>query len=291
MQVIQQELKSIISVEEKLWYTPKKNIAKEVSLADNHDGIIRHENTKKRVPSLPKRYLPYQLEKKSRVHHKRGKEDKQISQERKELPQDEVVCQSVGSNGTVFYLERDNVETVERDETRKDKTLGRVVIKRDASSKRVVNLNKQEEKEPVRKVKVTAKAGGCSPQAAENTLAFVAILLHALKCSSCEKPACKKMRMVLQHYKQCAFKRKVSLSEGSGGPASGHGLQNCKICSQLLKIVGQHARSECRLQPGQKGCPVLMCDNFRAALHKKQVQIKEPIRVSPAGSAPIILGI
>merc|ERR1712110_694634 len=201
---------------------------------------------------------------------------------------DEVVRQSVGSNGTVFYLEnRDDVviETVEQDET----------------DGRVVNLNKQEEKEPVRKgtSKVTAggdcninaaggKAGGCSPQATANTVAFVAILLHALKCSSCDKPACKKMRMVLQHYKQCAFKRKVSLSEGSGGP----GLQNCKICSQLLKIVAQHARSECHMQPGQKGCPVLMCDNFRAAMHKKQVQIKEPVCISAitAGSPPIILG-
>ena len=95
--------------------------------------------------------------------------------------------------------------------------------------------------------------------------------------------------MVLQHYKQCAFKRKqVSLSEGSSGVGQ---LQNCKICSQLLKIVAQHARTDCRMGPGQTGCPVLMCDNFRAAMHAKTVQNNpgSPV-LNPGSPVPVAAG-
>jgi len=107
------------------------------------------------------------------------------------------------------------------------------------------------------------------PQPAGNTpnnptgiVAFVSILLHALKCSDCEKPACRKMIMVLKHYKSCAFKRNSLLSSGQGSSPS---VQNCKICGQLLRIVAQHAKFHCELPANQMGCPVLMCDAFRKA--------------------------
>lgn len=103
---------------------------------------------------------------------------------------------------------------------------------------------------------------GKSPNNPAGTVAFVAILLHALKCSNCEKPACRKMIMVLKHYKLCAFKRNSSLTSGQGWSAS---VQNCKICGQLLRIVAQHAKSDCKIPANQMGCPVLMCDTFRRA--------------------------
>ena len=94
------------------------------------------------------------------------------------------------------------------------------------------------------------------------------VVSNVLFChsSSCEKPACRKMIMVLQHYKQCAFKRKVSLSEGSTAG------QNCKICAQLLRIVALHAKNDCKMHPTQLGCPVLMCDTFRMASYANKVK-------------------
>lgn len=101
-----------------------------------------------------------------------------------------------------------------------------------------------------------------APNNPAGIIAFVSILLHALKCSDCEKPACRKMIMVLKHYKSCAFKRNFLLSSGQGSNAS---VQNCKICGQLLRIVAQHAKFHCKLPANQLGCPVLMCDAFRKA--------------------------
>jgi len=113
------------------------------------------------------------------------------------------------------------------------------------------------------------------------TVAFVAILLHALTCSNCEKPACRKMIMVLKHYKQCAFKRNSSLTSGLGWSAS---IQNCKICGQLLRIVAQHAKSDCQIPANQMGCPVLMCDTFRRGNAAAAVAAKQMNRA--AGNLP-----
>jgi len=213
---------------------------------------------------MPKRYLPYQLE-------GRAGQTKAVKRE-------EVVCKSSGSNGLVFFSSSSEPEDDVDVETCDTNNL------LDGDRKTVVTLKNQDEmKEPSRRRggapsststestdngKSKLEASGCSPPATNqaNTMAFVAILLHALKCSSCEKPACRKMIMVLQHYKQCAFKRKVSLSEGSTAG------QNCKICAQLLRIVALHAKNDCKMHPTQLGCPVLMCDTFRMASYANKVK-------------------
>jgi len=248
-----EELKSIISVEEKLWQS-----------IDKVDSSPQYHALKsKRVTTMPKRYLPYQLDNNSRAaagHHTKVKTVKQ---------EDKVVCKSVGSNGLVFMSESEDDVDVETCGGEEDNNS---IL--DGDKKSVVTLKNQEEKEPSRKKVGTTSAdakskadGGSSPPEQANTLAFVAILLHALKCSSCENPACRKMIMVLQHYKQCAFKRKVSLSEGSTDG------QKCRICAQLLRIVALHAKNDCKMAPNQIGCPVLMCDTFRLASFTNKVKM------------------
>lgn len=249
-----EELKSIISVEEKLQWK---------SIGSTPPPLVRIHaaaGKSKRVPTMPKRYLPYQVE--SRAGH----------QTTKAVKKEKVVqCKSVGSNGLVFTSDGDRSSEEDSDEVDVESCDNNSIL--DGDRKSVVTLNSKDEemKEPTRRKTPTLskeEEGGCSPPANHaNTMAFVAILLHALKCSSCEKPACRKMIMVLQHYKQCAFKRKVSLSEGSTAG------QNCKICAQLLRIVALHAKNDCKMHPTQMGCPVLMCDTFRLASYaNKKVQ-------------------
>ena len=61
----------------------------------------------------------------------------------------------------------------------------------------------------------------------------------------CDKPACRKMKMVLQHYKHCAFKRKSQLGSGESLVK-----QDCKLCGQLIRIVALHSRTDCKVTAG-----------------------------------------
>ena len=163
-----EELKSIISVEEKLWQS-----------IDKVDSSPQYHALKsKRVTTMPKRYLPYQLDNNSRAaagHHTKVKTVKQ---------EDKVVCKSVGSNGLVFMSESEDDVDVETCGGEEDNNS---IL--DGDKKSIVTLKNQEEKEPSRKKVGTTSAdakskadGGSSPPEQANTLAFVAILLHALKC-------------------------------------------------------------------------------------------------------------
>lgn len=151
-----------------------------------------------------------------------------------------VVCKSVGANETPIFVIQENSAEVEEDV--KPSLLG----------------------SSVQEVTKAAKID------VSGTVAFVTILLHALKCSNCDKSACKKMTMVLRHYKTCAFKRNLYSETATVN-------KNCKICNQLLRIVGNHAKHLCKLPPNQVGCPVLMCDAFRmanvAAATKKELNL------------------
>ena len=71
------------------------------------------------------------------------------------------------------------------------------------------------------------------------------------------------MTMVLQHYKQCAFKRTYHGSVDA---------LNCRVCAQLLTIVAFHAENDCKMPPNQIGCPVLMCDTFRSARFTNKIK-------------------
>lgn len=257
-----EELKSIISVEEKLQW---KSIGKVDSSPPPLIPSYHAGGKSKRVPTMPKRYLPYQVE-------RAGHQTKAVKKEEKV-----VRCKSVGSNGLVFTSDGGSEEdSDEVDVESCGGEEGNSIL--DGDRKTVVTLvNNEEMKEPTRRKipnQSSKEDGGCSPTTPANhanTMAFVAILLHALKCSSCEKPACRKMIMVLQHYKQCAFKRKVSLSEGSTAG------QNCKICAQLLRIVALHAKNDCKMPPTQLGCPVLMCDTFRmASFANNKMKVQQP---------------
>ena len=67
-------------------------------------------------------------------------------------------------------------------------------------------------------------------------------------CSrSCPQLACRKMRIVLQHYIRC------------GRLVAG---ETCQVCQQLLGIVTKHATQLCRVEPDQP-CPVPLCDGLR----------------------------
>ena len=161
---------SIISVEEKLWPSVDKDIEQ-----------FHAPKSRKRVPTMPKRYLPYQLE-------GRAGQTKAVKRE-------EVVCKSSGSNGLVFFSSSSEPEDDVDVETCDTNNL------LDGDRKTVVTLKNQDEmKEPSRRRgapsspttptestddgKSKLEASGCSPLTANqaNTMAFVAILLHALKC-------------------------------------------------------------------------------------------------------------
>ena len=126
-----------------------------------------------------------------------------------------------------------------------------------------------------------------SPPGQINTLAFITVLLHTLKCpldGLCNKSACHKMKMVLQHYKQCAFKRKIQLSSEEYLVR-----QDCKVCSQLIRIVEVHSKTDCKIT-ADMGCPVLMCDTFRMVAKKNKIakincnHANQPKRSSKADS-------
>ena len=126
-----------------------------------------------------------------------------------------------------------------------------------------------------------------SPPGQINTLAFITVLLHTLKCpldGLCNKSACHKMKMVLQHYKQCAFKRKIQLSSEEYLVR-----QDCKVCSQLIRIVEVHSKTDCKIT-ADMGCPVLMCDTFRMVAKKNKIakincnHANQPKRTSKADS-------
>jgi len=91
------------------------------------------------------------------------------------------------------------------------------------------------------------------------TKAFIQIMLHATKCSSCDDIKCKKMKLVMSHYIQC-----TKLKSG----------QDCPLCRQLLRVVAEHALYLCPHRVGSDPkfpCPVPFCDVMRAsaALQKK----------------------
>jgi len=265
------------------------------------DCVQSLELTKHRVKqTMPKKYHPYQ----------------QVTKPKEIRKGPKVVCKNVGSNGTIFIVQDDASD--QEDLSYNDKT---VVVKEediedivdvekvDQESPFVLSAKVQElqnnfnikqefEEKPERVANeepkqelLTDPAGTpthkpsntkSTPPAFGGTVAFVSILLHALKCIRCEQPACRKMTMVLKHYKSCAFKRNSSLTSGQGWTAS---IQNCKICGQLLRIVAQHAKFDCKLPADQLGCPVLMCDTFRMAhaanIKKKQMLINNNNKISP----------
>ena len=140
----------------------------------------------------------------------------------------------------------------------------------------------------------------------------------------CDKPACRKMKMVLQHYKHCAFKRKSQL-----GSEESLVKQDCKVCGQLIRIVALHSKTDCKVTAGvvtvatlifhffttlkghcymavvekvyricsffsdhtcdvmaDIGCPVLMCDTFRMVAKRNRVaKVNETYSRVPASSA------
>jgi len=239
--------------------------------------------------TMPKKYHPYQ----------------RVTKDIRKDPK--VVCKSVGSNGTIFIVQEDDASDDQEDLSyNNDKTV--VQVKEEEIDEDIVDVEKVDQQPFVLSAKVQEVAANnfnVEEQPADNkgikqelledpgtptpkpsntktstpgnpagTVAFVAILLHALKCSQCDQPACRKMTMVLKHYKSCAFKRNSSLTSGQGWSAS---IQNCKICGQLLKIVAQHAKYNCKMPANQLGCPVLMCDTFRMAnaanINKNQMLI------------------
>ena len=169
-----EELKSIISVEEKLQW-------KSIGKVDSHPPPLipnsyHAAGKSKRVPTMPKRYLPYQVERTGHQTTKAVKKEKVVQ------------CKSVGSNGLVFTSdggsEEDSDGTVDVESCGGEDNNSIL----DGDRKTVVTLN-NEMKEPTRRKMspVMSKEdarGGCSPPPANhaNTMAFVAILLHALKC-------------------------------------------------------------------------------------------------------------
>lgn len=217
--------------------------------------VTEQTNNKKLSPvsrTMPKRYHPYQV--------------------KKEAPR--VVCKNVGANGTIFIVKDDsadtkktvvvNEDTEEIVDVEKCDDDSQVILGSRQSVQNVTHQDvKPEEKEEV--VKCGGTGGGSSGKPADDPVsyaAFVTILIHALKCSGlCEKPACRKMTLVLKHYKVCAFKRNT-LNSAGGWSSS---VKNCKICGQLLKIVSIHSKFMCKMPADQMGCPVLMCDAFRVA--------------------------
>jgi len=108
-----------------------------------------------------------------------------------------------------------------------------------------------------------------SEKASAGTMAFVQILLHTLSCSlSCQQPSCRKMGMVLNHYKACQEKRRKEAIEKLRNGIVGDSKEdktspNCKLCQQFAKIVAQHSMYLCNLSPQETGCPVPMCDTMR----------------------------
>ena len=179
-----EELKSIISVEEKLWPSIDKGI-------DSSPQQYHAPKSKKRVPTMPKRYLPYQLE-------GRAGQTKAV----KTVKREEVVCKSSGSNGLVFFSSSEPEDDVDVETCDTNNLL-------DGDRKTVVTLKNQDEmKEPSRRKGAPSSPsptestdgkskleGGCSPPTSQaNTMAFVAILLHALKC-----------RCVVQHFVNHGF--------------------------------------------------------------------------------------
>lgn len=195
--------------------------------------------------TMPKRYHPYQFKKD------------------REAPK--VVCKSVGANGTVFFVKNeDHAETV----VVKEETEDIVDVEKCEDDPAFILGSRQSVQNVDQKKEVAAEnhgTSGTSDKPADDPVAyaaFVTILIHALKCSGlCEKPACRKMTLVLKHYKACAFKRNT-LNSAGGWTSS---VKNCKICGQLLKIVSIHSKFMCKMPASQMGCPVLMCDAFRVA--------------------------
>jgi hypothetical protein len=112
-----------------------------------------------------------------------------------------------------------------------------------------------------------------SEKASAGTTAFVQILLHTLSCSlSCQQPSCRKMGMVLKHYKTCQEKRRKEAIEKLRNNVVGDSKEaedgvktspNCSLCQQFAKIVAQHSMYLCNLSPQETGCPVPMCDTMR----------------------------
>jgi hypothetical protein len=111
------------------------------------------------------------------------------------------------------------------------------------------------------------KDGG-SGKASAGTMAFVTILLHTLSCNfSCQETSCRKMGMVLKHYRSCLQKRRsdtiARTTEKQNGEDANNAPLQCGLCQQFAKIVAQHSMYLCELPPNQTGCPVPMCDAMR----------------------------
>lgn len=131
-------------------------------------------------------------------------------------------------------------------------------------------------------------ADGNSGKASAGTMLFVNILLHTLSCSlSCQQTSCRKMGMVLKHYRCCQEKRrKEAISRATMRNAEERKADNldnttskCNLCQQFAKIVAQHSMYLCKMSPNETGCPVPMCDMMRKIREsRKHVGSVEPMQ-------------
>lgn len=86
-------------------------------------------------------------------------------------------------------------------------------------------------------------------------------LSHACVCrdANCRRPACLKMKRVVQHAKGCKRKNSPNASQ----------MSQCQICKQLIALCCYHAK-HC-LEPPAK-CPVPYCQNFKQKIQQQQLQ-------------------
>jgi len=272
-----------------------------ISVQRNIGEEVWRPNSRKRATVMPKRYLPYQVS--SGKPCQNTKKNIVINNVSKKGPnaQKEV--------GTVFLHQGEepvvDVETVGSEEPSfvLDAKVQAITQAKPGVVKQEV-VDEDIKKPSCQAVEIKTSETGCSPVSGSvkqlstsvksparqpsppgqaNTIAFVSVLLHALKCplgGPCDKPACRKMKMVLQHYKHCAFKRKSQL-----GSEESLVKQDCKVCGQLIRIVALHSRTDCKVT-ADIGCPVLMCDTFRmVAKRNRMAKVNETSSRVPTSSA------
>jgi len=146
-----------------------------------------------------------------------------------------------------------------------------LVVSNEVDKQLVVPL--KESADEKKKITNNFHLDGRSEKASAGTVAFVQILLHTLSCSlSCQQPSCRKMGMVLKHYKSCQEKRKmeaISRASMTNSEEKKHDDQGknispkCGLCQQFAKIVAQHSMYLCNMSSNETGCPVPMCDMMR----------------------------
>lgn len=272
-----------------------------ISVQRNIGEEVWRPNSRKRATVMPKRYLPYQISngkpsqntKKNIVVINNG--PKKVPNVQKEVGtvflhqgEEQVVdVETVGSEEPSFVLDS-KVQAI----TQKPAVVKQEVVEEDIKkpSCQAVEIKTTEVgcspvSGSVKQLSTPAKSPAKQPPppGQANTIAFVNVLLHALKCplgGPCDKPACRKMKMVLQHYKHCAFKRKSQL-----GSEESLVKQDCKVCGQLIRIVALHSKTDCKVT-ADIGCPVLMCDTFRMVAKRNRVaKVNETSSRVPASSA------